>query len=152
MARADLDADPAPVEHRQRVLQPHAELPDDLRAGQLLRVLVLRQVLIPQAAAIIGDVPGASGILVDCRLGCLRQRLLVQGIRDELAYGERHGPMLENLLDVQVEGLLGALWDDSPGIPRRRRPRVPSPVWAAGAGVSPRAGEFSCPRRPCYRR
>src|SRR5581483_4564244 len=99
----DVDADASAVERRQRVLQPHAELADhDVGAAALLRVLVLRQVLVAQAASEIADVPTVLA-LRDLDLGRPRQRLLVERVRDDLAHRLGHVPVVEDLLDVEVE-------------------------------------------------
>src|ERR1700722_14127283 len=49
--------------------------------------------------------PVTTVVLEDRRLPGSGERLLVKGVLDQLADRERHRPMLQNLLDVQVEGL-----------------------------------------------
>jgi hypothetical protein len=104
MARPDLDVDPAPVEGRECVLQADAELPDHPRGrGQLLFVLVEREVFDPQAPPEIPNGPLPRLILRDLDVGGPRERLLVERVRDDLTDGVARLPRLENLFDVQVE-------------------------------------------------
>jgi len=71
----------------------------------LLGVLLLRQVLIPQPAAIVCYVPARVLVLEDRRLRGAGECLLIEGVGDGLADRERDGPVLQNPLDIQVKGL-----------------------------------------------
>lgn len=60
----------------------------------LLGILILRQVLVPQAAAAVCDVPASVRVLEDrrrCRPG---ECLLVERVGDQLADREGDGPVL----------------------------------------------------------
>jgi hypothetical protein len=104
VAAHDDDGDPVTVEGGQGILQPDAELADDLvRVGQLLLILVLGQVLVPEPAAPVADVPAALGVPEDLRLAGPGERLLVEGVGDHFAQGVRHRPVLQHSLDVEVE-------------------------------------------------
>ena len=88
---------------RQRVLEPDSELADHkIRAAPLLGVLVLCQVLVAEAAAKVGDVPSVAA-LHDLKFGAAAQRLLIEGVGDDLAGGLGYAPVVEDLFDVEVE-------------------------------------------------
>ena len=83
--RPEPDADAPPIERREGVLEPDAELADDrLGVCQLLPVLVLGQVLVAEPAAEVADVPATVGVLADLGLGGAGQGGLVEGVRDQL--------------------------------------------------------------------
>src|SRR5204863_3330925 len=101
---SDADTDPPAVERRQGVLQPDAELADDLlRVGQLLAVLVLREVLVAEPASEVANVPATPGVLRDFGIRAAGQRRLVERVRDHLADRMRDRPVLQDALDVEVE-------------------------------------------------
>ncbi len=72
----------------------------------LLRILVLRQVLVPYATTAVSDMPDAIGIFEDRGLGRAGKRFLVESVRDQLADRKRHRPVLKYLLDIEVKRLL----------------------------------------------
>src|SRR4029077_12645937 len=100
---ADRDLDASPVERRERILQADPKPADDqVGLAPLLGVFVLGQVLIAQAAAEIGDVPTVAA-LHDLRFSGAGQGLLVERVGDDFADRLRYAPVVENLLDVEVE-------------------------------------------------
>ena len=104
--RRDPHADAVAVERRQRVLQPDAELADNHVAGPLLVRLVLRQVLVSQPAAAVADVPHAAVVLDDLRpVDASEEGVLVEGVGDDLTQRMGRGPVLQHLLDVEIERL-----------------------------------------------
>jgi hypothetical protein len=94
------------VERRQRILQADTELADDEVAGPLLVRLVLRQVVVAQAATTVPDVPHAGIVLHDRRpLGASDEGVLVERVGDDLAQRMGRRPVLQHLLDVEIERL-----------------------------------------------
>ena len=101
--RADLHLDAAAVKRGERILQPDPELTDhELGLPALLGILVLGQVLVVKAAAEVGDVPPVA-TLDDARLGRAAECLLVERVGDHFADRLGHAPVVEDLLDVEVE-------------------------------------------------
>lgn len=71
MAAPDGDVDPVPVEGGEGVFQPDSELADHpIRVGQLLLILVLGEMLVPEPTAPVADVPTPFVVLADLRLAC----------------------------------------------------------------------------------
>lgn len=81
----------------------------------LLVALILRQVLVSQPLSEVADVPGTGGVVPGFRMCGTSQRLFIECVRDQLAQGKRHRPMLQDLVDVEIERVL------SEGRLRRRR-------------------------------
>jgi hypothetical protein len=75
----------------------------------LLRVLVLGEVLVAKAPSEVGHVPAVAP-LDDLRLGGAAQRVLVEGVGDDLTNGFRNSPVVEDLLDVEVEQRLAVAY------------------------------------------
>jgi hypothetical protein len=100
---ADANVDASPMERRQRVLQADAEFPyDQVSLAPLLRILILGEVLIAEAPAEVADVPPVLAF-DDLGLGGAAERLLIQGVGDDLPYRLGQAPVIEDLLDVEVE-------------------------------------------------
>ena len=100
---ADAHVDAATFEGGQRVLQAHAELADHkVRFAPLLQALVLGQVLVAESPPEVRDVPAVAA-LDDLWLGRAAERLLVEGVGDDLAHSLGDAPMVEDLLDVEVK-------------------------------------------------
>jgi hypothetical protein len=96
-------------ERGEGVLQPHAELADDAGVIALLVRLVLREVLVAQAPPLVADVPGAVGRPLDDRRRLdAHDGVLVEGVGDDLPQRVRRRPVLEDLLDIQVERVVRA--------------------------------------------
>ena len=100
---ADLHLDAAAVKRGERILQPDPELADhELGFPALLGILVLGQVLVVKAAAEVRDMPSVA-TLDDAWLGRAAECLLVERVGDHLADRLGHVPVIEDLLDIQVE-------------------------------------------------
>ena len=83
--RRDPHDDEVAMEGGQRVLQPDPELADDHVAGPLLVRLVLRQVLITHAAAVVVDVPHPGFVLDDLRaVVATEEGVLIESVGDDL--------------------------------------------------------------------
>ena len=111
---ADHDGDAVPVKGSHRVLQTNHEPSDDqVWLGEFLDVFVLREVLISKPSPEVAHVPAPRVALKDLGFGRVRQRLLVQRIRDEFAKSLTHGPVFEDALDSDSEGAVEPQLADS---------------------------------------
>ena len=63
----------------------------------------LREMLVCDAAAVISDVPATGFILSDLDAVGLRGHLLIERVRDHLAQRVLNTPVLQDLLDIEVE-------------------------------------------------
>jgi hypothetical protein len=102
VTRPDRDANPAAVEDRERILEPHPELADHICMAEFLRVLPLGQVLMAETAAIVADDPAAI-VHRDGGLISGRHVHLIDRVRDDLSHCELDRPLVEDVLDVEVE-------------------------------------------------
>ena len=90
-----------PVEGRECILQPDAELSDDrVWAFQLLLVFGLCEVIISESSSEISNVPSALIILVDIRLLCVGECVFVEGVGNELPGPVSRPLSLENILHI----------------------------------------------------
>ena len=103
LGRPDLDLDAATIKRGQRVLQPDAELADhQVGLAAFFGILVLSQVLVVQPTTEVRDVPPVAPF-DDLWFGRTAERVLVERVGDDLADRFGHAPVVEDLLDVQVE-------------------------------------------------
>jgi len=84
--RVNNHVDTVPMEGRERILQPNAELPDDrIWAFEFLLVFCLREVIISKSSTEISNVPPTLIILGDIRLLCVGECVFVEGVGNEFS-------------------------------------------------------------------
>jgi hypothetical protein len=91
------------VEDGEGVLQAHAEPADDRVRLELLRILVLGQVLVLEPAAEVSDLPDVGVGARDLGQRAVAQQVLVERIGQKLPDGLGDRPVFEDGLDVEVE-------------------------------------------------
>ena len=125
LSGADRHLDAPTIESGKRILQTNSEFANHKRGlAPLLGILVLGQVLVVKPAAEVRDVPAVAP-LDDLWFGSAAERLLVERVRDDLADRLGHAPVVEDLLDIEVEKRCL--------FPSRAHPR---PLLAAGRGCN----------------